>query len=242
MKQINNSPIPKRIMQTGCVEYFCPASSNTIIKMNPLYKYEYYSDSLCIDFLKKNFSQDVLTAFNKLKPGAFKADLFRYCYLYINGGVYIDLDMIPIKPLDLILVDNAEFISCLEDRPNLRIDGIYQGFIACVKNLNFLRTAIDRIVYYTKINYLPKKLESNIGKNAWTSCLSITGPVLLYNSINFKERPSLGYTNLNNNSIFLYSFNGHIFDLNNKQIIKNGIPYIRSNHYYTLFLKQNIYN
>jgi len=234
-----NPNIPKIIMQTGYGQKYNSIYKKEIIKLNPSFKYEYYNNNDCIIFLKKFFPQDVTIAFNKLRPGAFKADLFRYCYLYINGGVYIDLDLMPKKSLDEILVNNADFISSLENRQGRHINGIYQAFIACKKGINFFKIAIDTIVYYTKINYYPIKLESDI----WISILSITGPVLLYNSINFKKRPICGYTNINNISIFLYSFNGHIFDLNNKIIMENidNIEYIKNN-YAELFRKKNIYN
>ena len=34
--------------------------------------------------------------------GPHKADLFRYCYLYINGGLYLDIKIELIKPLSEI--------------------------------------------------------------------------------------------------------------------------------------------
>ena len=241
---INTAKIPKIIMQIGThlKHYDSPAKKN-IIKNNPEYKYEYYNNNDCISFIDKHFSHDVTKAFNKLKPGAFKADLFRYCYLYINGGVYIDLDMIPDKPLNKILIDNIDFISCLEGRPKRNINGISIGFIACIKNLNFFKTAINKIVYYTKIEYYPKKIASD----KWISILSITGNVLLYDSMDFKERPPFGYNHLNGISIYLYKFNGHVVNSANRRIIKNGIPYIgdrrdKSNNYSTLFMAKNIYN
>ena len=133
-----NSNIPKIIMQTGYAKKNDSTYKEKIIKMNPSYKYKYYNNNDCINFLKKFFPQCVTKAFNKLKPGAFKADLFRYCYLYIKGGIYIDLDLVPLKPLDEILVSNADFISCLENRPGRHKNGIYQAFIACKKKNRFL--------------------------------------------------------------------------------------------------------
>ena len=44
-------------------------------------------ESLLID----NFDPEVLEAFNKIKPLAYKADLARYCILYVHGGWYFDL-------------------------------------------------------------------------------------------------------------------------------------------------------
>jgi mannosyltransferase OCH1-like enzyme len=34
----------------------------------------------------------IVEKFNSIKGGAHKADLFRYYYLYINGGVFLDSD------------------------------------------------------------------------------------------------------------------------------------------------------
>lgn len=42
-------------------------------------------------FIQQNFDYEVLTAFEQLNPYAFKSDLLRYCILYIQGGVYIDI-------------------------------------------------------------------------------------------------------------------------------------------------------
>lgn len=41
-------------------------------------------------FLVQHMGCDVLAAFDKLKPYAYKADLFRYCVLYTIGGWYFD--------------------------------------------------------------------------------------------------------------------------------------------------------
>lgn len=233
-----NSNIPKIIIQTGFSINNDSDSKNHIIELNPGYKYEYYNNNDCINFIKKHFNSDVLSAFNKLKPGAFKADIFRYCYLYINGGIYIDLDLLPKIPFDDLIINNVDFISCLENRSNRKIDGIYQAFIACKKKIDFFKTAIDKIVVHTNNNYYPEKLHSDI----WIDILSITGPVLLYNSINFEKRPNCGKTSINNINIYLYSFNGDIYDLNKNLIIKNGIKYSQCNSYSHLFKKKDIYN
>ena len=41
---------------------------------------------MCRNFIKKHFSRDVSYAFDKINPGAFKSDLWRYCIIYKNGG------------------------------------------------------------------------------------------------------------------------------------------------------------
>ena len=67
---------------------------NILKKQNPEFKFHLYDDEMCEDFIKKNFDKDVLFAFHNLIPGAFKADLWRYCILYINGGIYVDIKFI----------------------------------------------------------------------------------------------------------------------------------------------------
>ena len=46
---------------------------------------------MCREFIKVNFNPLVLKAYDTLIPTAYKADLFRLCVLYINGGIYGDL-------------------------------------------------------------------------------------------------------------------------------------------------------
>lgn len=50
--------------------------------------------------ISANFDRDVVMAFDHLVPLAYKADLLRYCLLYVFGGVYADLGMhffLPVK-------------------------------------------------------------------------------------------------------------------------------------------------
>ena len=52
--------------------------------LNKDYKYIFFDDNQCREFIKENFNSDVIKAFDCLIPGAFKADLFRYCFLYVD--------------------------------------------------------------------------------------------------------------------------------------------------------------
>ena len=71
----------------------------TIISLNPEYEYRYYSDEDCRDFILKYLGSRVAKAYDSLIPGAYKADLFRYCVIYIKGGVYLDSGFVAINPL-----------------------------------------------------------------------------------------------------------------------------------------------
>ena len=56
---------------------------------NPTYKHILYDNSDCLNFIKNNFGKEYLITYNKIIPGAFKADFWRYCILYIKGGIYV---------------------------------------------------------------------------------------------------------------------------------------------------------
>ena len=56
----------------------------------------------------------------------YKADLWRICKLYINGGVYADIDLVPCISLNSILLSTNSFYTCLSIVPN----SCFQAFIA----------------------------------------------------------------------------------------------------------------
>jgi hypothetical protein len=50
-----------------------------------------FNDDACREFLAMTFPTDLVYAYDRLIPTAFKADLWRYCILYMFGGVYMDI-------------------------------------------------------------------------------------------------------------------------------------------------------
>jgi mannosyltransferase OCH1-like enzyme len=173
----NVTHIPKQIIQTWEHKNI---SNNfqEIINLwkinNPNYDYNLFDKTDRIEFITEFFDETVVNAYNAIIPGAYKADLFRYCYLYIKGGVYIDIDSLSIGKLDDFLLNNIEFcvpidlnISTIEGQYNLAC-----GFIASVPKHPILLESINRIVY-------------NINHNiSYVSKLDFTGPGLLGRSTN----------------------------------------------------------
>ena len=89
-----SSEIPKVIYQTWHSKTLPPKMAECVEKLksaNPGFKYHLYDDTDCRSFIEANFDPEVLAAYDSLLPGAFKADLWRYCVLYINGGFYVDI-------------------------------------------------------------------------------------------------------------------------------------------------------
>ena len=133
---------------------------------NPEFKHYLFDDEMCRDFIKQYFHNDVLIAFDRLKPGAYKADLWRYCVLYIHGGIYLDIKFTCIGEFKLIYLTNKE--QWVRDIIHHGKPGIYQALMINVSGSPYLRRAIDEIVYSCKTN----NYES-------INSLCITGPCLL---------------------------------------------------------------
>ena len=75
-----NIKIPKIIWQTHKTNDL-PQSSydniNRMIQLNPDYEHNFYTDEDMLKFLQDNFDESVINAYNKIKPGAGKADIWR---------------------------------------------------------------------------------------------------------------------------------------------------------------------
>jgi len=52
-----------------------------------------FNDDECRAFIAREYPSDVLDAYDNLIPTAFKADLWRYCVLYMYGGAYLDIKL-----------------------------------------------------------------------------------------------------------------------------------------------------
>jgi mannosyltransferase OCH1-like enzyme len=140
----------------------------SLLESNPEFDYYLYSDEACREFIKNNYNNDVVEAFDTLKPGAYKSDLWRYCILYIKGGVYIDIKYNSLVPLiNIVEKSPTVFINDMEVTPNNIQKCIYNGFIISPPGNIILKECIDEIVENCK-NRLLK-----------ANSLDITGPCLL---------------------------------------------------------------
>ena len=111
-------------------------------KMNQGWKYQFYDDSDCIDFLYKHYGIFFVEKFKSFKNGAHKSDLWRLCVLYKYGGCYLDADILLYESLNSIK-SNDNLIIPITD--NYLIPTTYNAFIIsntgneiigdCIKNI-----------------------------------------------------------------------------------------------------------
>lgn len=168
--------IPKIIfqtMETNLTLLNIQSCITQIKSINPDYKYYYFTSRQCREFIKKEFP-DVLEYYDLLLPGAYKADLWRYCVLYKYGGFYLDIRMYPYMSFDSIITNNTEFMSCVDVSQNM----LYQAILGVEPKSQCMRNAIDECV---------KNIRE---RNLADSDLAVTGPRVMGIALNkFLKRP-----------------------------------------------------
>ena len=193
--------IPKVIYKTGIDDYDkLPQRLKAIfkdnLKINTNFTIRYYSDKDSREFIRNNFSKDIINAYDKLIPGAYKADLFRYCILYKNGGVYSDLTQRILKPLESFIDFEKDELYLVKDIEHYKVNGegsskgIQISFIAARPGNDIFLKAIRRIVKNVKDEYY--------GYNA----LYPTGPSLFYHLLkDYKSKYKIGLKETGQNKI-----------------------------------------
>lgn len=104
--------IPKEIFQTWKtrdVPEHWMESQLSIIRHLPDWKYTLYTDEDNREFVKTHFP-DFLSYYDAFPYNIQRADAIRYMYLYVNGGVYMDLDIALQKPIDELLGDEDFYL------------------------------------------------------------------------------------------------------------------------------------
>lgn len=141
---------------------------DNIKKYAPEYVHFVLDDNDIKQFLQTYYTKSVYDTFNNLKLGAHKADLARYCLLYIYGGIYLDIKVELIKPITKVFSKGDDiFYSVLADDDTHVHQAIIKSF---PKNPLFL-SLIDYIVktnnpeiYLDFCIDLYKQIAKNIGK------------------------------------------------------------------------------
>lgn len=187
------SKIPKNLIQTNMKKpenHILQKLSEVFIGWN--YK-NYETDEERIIFFQKNPIKDfpdIINIYNILQ-GAHKSDLFRYYYLYLFGGCYLDDDAMVYEDINKIIKDyDSVFIKSnfFDDFTH-----IFNGFICTYPKNPILYEAIKHL--YT-VDY------SNARKNYQFACKELYNIIQKLNSKNIKiYEGTLKITEKNNKSI-----------------------------------------
>lgn len=89
-----NIKVPLIIYQTWHTKDLPPKMKLCVEKLkrdNPEFEHHLYDLEDCREFIKMNYSKEILETYDSLVPISYKSDLWRYCVLYKKGGVYLDI-------------------------------------------------------------------------------------------------------------------------------------------------------
>lgn len=141
-------PIPKVIYIT-CNKSVPSYVIENWLNMNPGYSVKIYNDEDVRAFLDEYYPPSYLSYFEFLDSndgaGPIKADFFRICVLNKFGGVYVDSDIEPVKPIDSFLEPDTDLLTCGASAypgPNPQI-------IICKKDDYIIKQCIE--VYETQL-------------------------------------------------------------------------------------------
>jgi len=232
----NRTEVPLNLFQTWTNKELPPkmkACVQKLRKQNPEFNYTLYDDDDCRRFIQDHYEPDVLDAFHRLIPGAYKADLWRYCVLYIYGGIYLDIKFECVNGFHLIeLTDKPHYVMDRQKDPKTNSAFaepgkllVYNGCIVTPAKNPVLKRCIDAIVINVQ--------KEEYGFNP----LYPTGPGLFGGLLSFSSDIDL-----------TFSSDEEYIDYQNKHILKKYPEYreeqskTRPGNYYNDLWKQgNIY-
>lgn len=136
--------------------------------INPDYDYYFFNKDERRALIEEYFDARVLKAYDKLELGALRADLWRYCGLFLHGGVYADIDFVSLVPLREVLQSHDEFVTANAHAP---AQALVNGFIAAIPQHPFLEAAIHRAV-------------DNVLSDARKQPMALTGPLCFGEAVN----------------------------------------------------------
>jgi mannosyltransferase OCH1-like enzyme len=129
------------------VIYFCNnpigekdiASANNWKNLNPDYEIKLYDDEMIRSFLLQEYGELHRSIFDYLKDGPIRADFWRVCILYKYGGVYSDIDNLPLVPLCNFIEPDVDFVTC----SSYINQNFNPNFIIAYKDSIILKRCID---------------------------------------------------------------------------------------------------
>lgn len=162
------------------------------------YEVRYFASDQRRDFIERNFPE-ALDAYDTLVPGAYKADLFRYVVLYVEGGVYLDSGVSPVNGsvrIERLIPKGVRFATSLHPRGcvgHRRLPPLGNAILAAEKGHPIIREVLWAVI-------------DNVRRRKHgSSALCPTGPVALARAFRrcIGKKARLGW---NPRSVFIFHY------------------------------------
>ena len=107
----------------------------------PDHAVRFYDDRECLAYLESHFP-DLVAKYVELEMGAHKSELFRYAVLYREGGVYLDIKTVLVRPLHEAFPDQTRLYAVLSKNAGF----IHSGIVATPAQNPLMRELITRML------------------------------------------------------------------------------------------------
>lgn len=140
---------------------------------NPSFERNHHSDASALEYVRSKCGEEAAMAYSCFIPPAYRADLFRFCAMYADGGIYLDADIVPLLPIDHMYSDCStatlghDFPQATpgHDSPH---EGKQMKIIASAPGAPIFKCALDSVIDHVRTRYIPE------------GSLMITGPNMLH--------------------------------------------------------------
>lgn len=230
-----------KIMQTHRYDYDDLPEAEKIATYtwkNQANEYYFKNDEDSYTFLLHNFDQYTADIYKSIKIGAFKADFFRLCWIYKEGGIYADCDT------ECVLTDLQEWIDTKHDvdiifaRDDPSDKGqFYQAFIYSKEPGNkFIKMCIDRII---------ENVEGYKNGMRFTNPFEFSGPKLIQNVMGNTEPVEPGPYKNHDTTFYILTWNNDIIMDGNIEIFRHKCQkcesHLNSDNYWIVNLDKKLW-
>ncbi|KAI9654218.1 MAG: hypothetical protein M1821_006746 [Bathelium mastoideum] len=164
---------PKKIWQTWKIgplgfEERDSLTARTWTAKNPGFRYEVLTDDNDIQYVETHFGStglnrpDIVDMYKAINAKIIKADLLRYLVMYVEGGVYADIDVEALKPVERFIPDRYDeadidmVIGVEIDQPEFsehpvlgkKSQSFCQWTFMCKPKLPVMLTLVDNILQW----------------------------------------------------------------------------------------------
>ena len=171
--------LPRIIHTLSCCtknarEGILPFPLNFTLQTNPSWDFRKYNVEEGELYVNTNCARHA-EAYRTLKPISFKSDLLRFCILYNEGGVWMDDDLLLLKPLSQLTERMDHGVLFSYDRSVYKLAGgpgqVWTAFIAAKPRAEIFSRAM-------------RQISTNVARRRrFRHSLWYTGPALLYDVI-----------------------------------------------------------
>eukprot|EP00899_Mesostigma_viride_P019322 jgi/Mesvir1/27391/Mv07194-RA.2 len=140
-------------------------------EVDPTLEFTFADDAAAEGFVASHCGEKVAWAFRMLVPGAYKADVYRLCVLYAEGGYYADIGTQLKAPVNSFVPAKAKFVVPMDPGiPPGR--GLWNGFLGSTPKHPILARTMNAIVEHVENCWYKDK-------DSFDGALGVTGPELL---------------------------------------------------------------